>query len=245
MIRAYIFTYGRDAECGLEAVRSLLLFVPGVRVYVIDDAGEPWGEGARRALREWEWKRDVVYRRSEWSRGGNLRGGECIRGMLGEMGQCGASDVVVKVDSDTVVLDGGFLGEMRYFHYYAAGYKEGRHRAAYGNCYAMSGQAVRMVARRLKGRVIGADAPEDLTIFKAAWDLFGEEGCRLVRPWSPDYRLGRWSWWNWDSATASAEKYARAYDVVSVGNPRPPHIGAEERAVVMRELIEAKRAGAL
>lgn len=73
--------------------------------------------------------------------------------------------------------------------------------------------------------------------------MFGEEGCRLIKPWSPDYLLGRWSWWNWDSATVSAGKYAGAYDVVSVGNPWPPFVGAEQRAVVMRELIEAKVRG--
>ena len=55
-------------------------------------------------------------------------------------------------------------------------------------------------------------------------DVCGRERVRLDEPWTPRNRAGRWSWWNWDSRTANPEDYARSYDVVSVGNPRPPHV---------------------
>jgi|GEM_PF-3668003 len=53
-------------------------------------------------------------------------------------------------------------------------------------------------------------------------------------------RAGRWSWWNWDSRTANPEDYARSYDVVSVGNPRPPHVPKSARREVMLALCDAR-----
>lgn len=52
-------------------------------------------------------------------------------------------------------------------------------------------------------------------------------------------RAGRWSWWNWDSSTTDPEDYARSYDVVNVGNPRPPHIPKSARWEVMHAMCDA------
>ena len=83
-------------------------------------------------------------------------------------------------------------------------------------------------------------APEDLTICRAVMDVCGRERVRPDEPWTPRNRAGRWSWWNWDSRTANPEDYARSYDVVSVGNPLPPHVPKSARREVMLALCDAR-----
>ena len=126
---------------------------------------------------------------------------------------------------------------------HAAGYRVPRNpseRSAYGNCYALSGRAAMMAAEALECAAIPPLAPEDLTICRAVMDVCGRERVRLDEPWTPLNRAGRWSWWNWDSRTANPEDYARSYDVVSVGNPRPPHVPKNARREVMRALCDAR-----
>lgn len=126
---------------------------------------------------------------------------------------------------------------------HAAGYRVPRNpseRSAYGNCYALSGRAARMAAEALECAAIPPLAPEDLTICRAVMDVCGRERVRLDEPWTPLNRAGRWSWWNWDSRTANPEDYARSYDVVSVGNPRPPHVPKSARREVMLALCDAR-----
>lgn len=51
------------------------------------------------------------WRVSTWERGGNLRGKECIEGMLDEMirSACHEEDSLVKIDADTVIMSGDEL----------------------------------------------------------------------------------------------------------------------------------------
>lgn len=202
----------------------------------------PGAPGARRALVA----HGARYRRSSFPRCGNLRGPECVRGIIATLaGGAADGDTVVKIDSDTVLLSGGWVREMKHngLALHAAGYRVPRNpseRSAYGNCYALSGRAARMVAEALECAAIPPLAPEDLTICRAVMDVCGRERVRLDEPWTPLNRAGRWSWWNWDSRTANPEDYARSYDVVSVGNPRPPHVPKNARREVMRALCDAR-----
>lgn len=93
------FTYSEDApllDYALQAVPRLRAQGHAVHVYVIDDARSPLAMppvGCR-------------YWRSEWARGGNLNGAECICGMVDEYNaifNMGLYEWILKVDCDTFV----------------------------------------------------------------------------------------------------------------------------------------------
>ncbi len=97
---------------------------------------------------------------------GNLRGPECVRGIIATLAKGAADgDTVVKIDSDTALLSGGWVREMKHngLALHAAGYRVPRNpfeRSAYGNCYALSGRAARMAAEALECAAIPPLAPE-------------------------------------------------------------------------------------
>lgn len=243
MIRIYIFTYAGDAQEAVACVRCARTALPGALVTVADDSAFPVPEEVRRAFLAY----GARYKRTDFPRNGNLNGPECVRGIISTLAAGAApDDIVIKIDSDTVLLSGAWLREMERdgLDWYSTGYGldhcEGAERGAYGNCYAMSGRAARLAAAALQERDLPPLAPEDLTIARTVFDLCGDDRVRLVSPWTPENRAGRWSWWNWDSVTTDPEDYARSYDVVSVGNPRPPHVPKSARWEVMHALCDAR-----
>lgn len=236
MIRIYIFTYSGDAQEAVACVRCARTALPGAVVTVVDDANAPVLPEARRALVAY----GARYRQSRFQRCGNLRGPECVRGIISTLAAGAAdADIVVKIDSDTALLSGAWIENMpgSGLDWYSCGYGA---REAHGLAYAMSGRAARLAAAALRERDLPPLAPEDLTIARAVFDLVPAHRVRLVSPWTPQHRTGRWSWWNWDSQTADPEDYARSYDVVSVGNPRPPHVPKSARWEVMHALCDAR-----
>ena len=61
-----------------------------------------------------------------------------------------------------------------------------------GLAYAMSGRAARLTDAVLQERDLLPLAPEDLTIARTVFDLCGDDRVRLVSPWTPSNRAGRW-----------------------------------------------------
>lgn len=237
MIRIYLFTYAGDADEALVCVRCARTALPEAVVTVVDDSAAPVPPEARRALVAY----GARYRRSSFPRCGNLRGPECVRGIIATLAK-GAEDgdIVVKIDSDTALLSGGWVREMKHngLALHTAGYRDPRNpseRSAYGNCYALSGRAARMAAEALRCAAIPELAPEDLTICRTIQDLFPQEKIRLDEPWTPFYREGKWTAWNWFSIAVTPKKYAEFW-MVTFGNPRPTNIPKSERARAMDAL---------
>ena len=81
MIRMFIFSYAGDAAEAAACVRCARMSVPCANVTVVDDASHPVQKETAEALRSMGAK----YVQSSWERHGNLRGPDCIRGMLSEM----------------------------------------------------------------------------------------------------------------------------------------------------------------
>ena len=238
MIRIYLFTYAGDADEALVCVRCARTALPEAVVTVVDDSAAPVPPEARRALVAY----GARYRRSSFPRCGNLRGPECVRGIIATLAK-GAEDgdTVVKIDSDTALLSGGWVRDMQHngLALHAAGYRVPRNpseRSAYGNCYALSGRAARMAAEALECAAIPPLAPEDLTICRTIQGLFPQEKIRLDEPWTPFYREGKWTAWNWFSIAVTPKKYA-GFWMVTFGNPRPTNIPKSERARAMDALF--------
>lgn len=236
MIRIYIFTYAGDAQEAVACVRCARTALPDALVTVADDAAFPVPEEARNALLAY----GARYRRTDFPRNGNLNGPECVRGIISTLAAGSADDdIIVKIDSDTALLSGEWVRNMSGdgLDWYACGSGA---RRFFGLCYAMSGKAARLASEALQHATLPENAPEDLTIGRTVIDLCGVERGHFADPWTPQNRAGRWSWWNWDSSTTDPEDYARSYDVVSVGNPRPPHIPKNARWEVMHAMCDAR-----
>lgn len=236
MIRIYIFTYAGDAQEAVACVRCARTALPEALVTLVDDAAAPVPESVRRAFLAY----GARYRQSSFPRNGNLRGPECVRGIISTLARGAADDdIVVKIDSDTALLSGGWIESMpgAGLDWYSCGTGA---RRFFGLCYAMSGKAARLASEALQHADLPENAPEDLTIGRTVINLCGVERGQFASPWTPENREGRWSWWNWDSVTTDPKDYARSYDVVSVGNPRPPHIPKSARWEVMRALCDAR-----
>ena len=103
----------------------------------------------------------------------------------------------------------------------------------------MTGLAAKRAAEVLMQADLPDNAPEDLTIGHTVIELFGVGKGRIIPPWTPQNRAGRWSAWNWFSISVAPEKYV-GFDVVTVGSPRPPHIPKANRARVMDALFRCR-----
>lgn len=232
MIRIYLFTYGGDADEAIACVRCAKAAIPESVITVVDDEAVPAPPEARRALVAY----GARYRQSIFERNGNLNGPECVRGIISTLARDAADDdIVVKIDSDTALLNGAWIRDMAGsgIHWCASGADS---RQFYGLCYAMTGLAAKRAAAVLMQAELPPNAPEDLTIGRTVIDLFGVGKGKIIPPWTPQNRAGRWSAWNWFSVAVTPEKYA-GFDVVTVGSPRPPHISKADRARVMNALF--------
>lgn len=237
MIRIYLFTYAGDAEEALVCVRCAAAALPEAVITVVDDSAAPVPPEARRALVAY----GARYRRSSFPRCGNLRGPECVRGIISTLAEeAEDDDVIVKIDSDTLLLSGDWIRDMQRhgLALHASGYQVPSHpseRSAYGPCYAISGRAARLAAEELEQADLPPLAPEDLTICRAVQNHFPAEQIRLDEPWTPFYREGKWTAWNWFSIAVTPQKYADFW-MVTFGNPRPTNIPKSERARAMDAL---------
>ena len=238
MIRIYLFTYAGDADEALVCVRCAAAALPEAVITVVDDESAPIVERARTALVE----AGARYCQTSWPRNGNLRGPDCVRGIISTLAR-GARDhdIIVKIDSDTLLLSGDWVRDMRYtgLVFHASGYQVPSHpseRSAYGPCYAISGWAARLAAEELEQADLPPLAPEDLTICRAVQNHFPPEQIRLDKPWTPFYREGKWTAWNWFSIAVTPQKYADFW-MVTFGNPRPTNIPKSERARAMDALF--------
>lgn len=237
MIRIYLFTYAGDADEALVCVRCAAAALPEAVITVVDDESTPIAERARTALVE----AGARYCQTSFPRNGNLRGPECVRGVIFTLArEAEDDDVIVKIDSDTLLLSGDWIRDMQRHRlaFHASGYQAPSHpseRSAYGPCYAISGQASRLAAEELMQADIPALAPEDLTICRTIQGLFPPEKIRLDEPWTPFNREGKWTAWNWFSIAVTPKKYA-GFWMVTFGNPRPTNIPKSERARAMDAL---------
>lgn len=237
MIRIYLFTYAGDAEEALVCVRCAAAALPEAVITVVDDSAAPLPERVRSVLM----LTGARYCQTGWTRNGNLRGPECVRGIISTLaGEAEDEDVIVKIDSDTLLLSGGWILDMQRngLALHASGYQVPGHpseRSAYGPCYAISGRAARLAAEELMQADIPALAPEDLTICRTIQGLFPPERIRLDEPWTPFNREGKWTAWNWFSIAVTPKKYA-GFWMVTFGNPRPTNIPKSERARAMDAL---------
>ena len=160
----FIFSYAGDAAEAAACVRCARMSVPCASVTVVDDASHPVQKETAEALRSM----GAEYVQSSWERHGNLRGPDCIRGMLSEMcREAEDDDILVKVDCDTALLDGGWLRWMEqrpWCQMYTSGDFVNGDWRVFGCLYALRGWIARRLYREMDWSLLDDRAPEDWTI---------------------------------------------------------------------------------
>ena len=184
------------------------------------------------------------YVQSTWDRNGNLRGPDCIRGMLSEMcREAEPDDILVKIDCDTALLDDGWLRWMDDHPacpMYASGdFINGSWRI-YGCLYALRGWMARRLYQVMDWTLLDDLAPEDVTIGREVLARVPVTLCRIEEPWRQRSPWSEWTAWCWPSRTASAESYAARFAMVTTGSPLMDDRPSSERARVMHLLADAR-----
>lgn len=110
----------------------------------------------------------------------------------------------------------------------------------YGCLYALRGRVARRLLRDMDWENMDALAPEDWTIGRAALTSLPAALARIDEPWSQRTPWSSWTAWCWYSLTASPERYASRFAVVTTGNPRLDTQPASDRARVMHLLADAR-----
>ena len=240
MIRIFIFSYSGDAAEAVACVRCVRMAVPYASVTVVDDAANPVHEDVAAALREM----GADYVQSCWPRNGNLRGPDCIRGMLQEMcREAGDDDILIKIDCDTALLDDGWLRWMDDHPacpMYASGDFVAGSWRIYGCMYALRGWMARRLYLEMDWDRLDALECEDIAIGREVLARVPATLCRIEEPWRQRSPWSEWTAWCWPSKTVSAESYATRFVVVTTGSPRQDHQPASERARVMHLLADAR-----
>jgi hypothetical protein len=161
---AVIFTYEGDRE--LSAIAAAALLKAGCRVTLAWDKNAP--QWALRATPDAE---HVV---TDFNRGRNLNGPECVHGMFDVLDYARRdADWVLKVDSDTVIRS-GFFARLAASRKDAEGFYcvDTVKRAWWGACYAIRAQRITTLQNALRAdTTLDPKCPEDLTVHTAMTNL--------------------------------------------------------------------------
>lgn len=234
----HIFTYSGDAHILGENVLCLKMALPEADVVIVDDAHNPCPIDIKEDLISI----GVEWRQSSWKRNGNLRGPEAILGIVHEMLMSAKrdNDILLKVDSDTLILDGKALREFACSNKVLWG-SFSKICAMHGCAYAVRAGALRKVYEVLRKKDIPAHAPEDCTIAEAFLCLYSEEKhlLDLSHPFNREHSHSIWAGYNWREFPR-VDSYLR-FSVVVTGNRPVPPLTYANRSDVMKALREAKQ----
>lgn len=148
------FTYKPDGEMLLESMRAARRAIEATEhdhcFYVYDDGMYPVSKDVRRIAEE---EYGAVYVKTFYPRGGNLLGPENLKGQTSAMAAVGNfCDVLIKCDSDTLVLNIDWVEELLDPDCSAVmvGSFKGLKNYPMGNCYAVHTQGGKLLRNLAK-----------------------------------------------------------------------------------------------
>ena len=209
-IVAVWFTFSRDHWLVRMSVESFQRIMPGVPCVIADEAHSPIPPQARRELMDM----GCDYLETGFSRGRNLRGTECIVGMLETMHDAckrhGATHAL-KIDSDVLWNRKTWLDPLT-VETAGVGFGSNR-RGWFGASYAIRKDLLPKLRRAVLNEPWRCCQPEDLTIY------------RHLEPYGPikhfyDHSGGAFAGWLYDKP-ATPERirlYLDRFDLITVGN---------------------------
>ncbi len=210
MVRVYLFTYAEDANPALACVRCLRNTLPEAWITVVDDASAPCSSNF---IRQCFQLGVSSYVQSTFPRNGNLKGDICIKGILSTLVQnSNEDDVIIKIDSDTLLLSPAPIERMRNLGADGFG-ASSLFRPFAGLCYGFTQKALKLLHEKIYLLPSSSTIEEDLWIGKL---IFLQKLNMVIdRPWTPVHTQGRWTAYNWPYSPV-LELY-RSLDVVTFG----------------------------
>ena len=211
-----IFTYHEDSNEAVLAARaaSMAGLFP---VFVVEDLAKPISKDARQALEEI----NAIVIATEFPRPGNLRGIECISGMLQVfdriLRKTGATHLT-KIDSDTILTSGSSIRFAVQKDYRLFGWSSPEY-DFHGSTYVISKRHVEEMLgfiNRWKGipGLPNASVPEDIGIFRMALLMDSTE----LGVSAYDESGGFGSFWCFQPKTEFFPIYRKRFQSVSFGN---------------------------
>lgn len=232
----HLFVYAGDADLVKENLLCARNALPGIRLVVIDDANKPCPDSTRKEAESL----GAEWRASTWSRGGNLRGKECIEGILSEMlaSTENDNDTLAKIDADTCLLDGSSLQAFSRGDKIIWGSGDPDVRI-FGCAYALKAFAAKKVKDYIAPLELYPKAPEDVIIGFSAVECFpGAENYDITPPLSKKPEHGKWAAYNW-AVYPDIHPFYDNHMVVTTGNKPKPPIQKKHRLPIMRALRQA------
>lgn len=236
-IIAHSFTYAGDAGLIKENALCIRQALPEAIIVVIDDGHNSCPESIRREMEDL----GVEWRVSTWNRNRNLRGKEAILGIMDEMLSSTESDddVLLKIDSDTALLDGESLREFARSNNVLWG-STSSICTMHGCAYAVRARALKKARKVLSIKDLPATAPEDCSIADSLLYLYADSGLiDLQQPCNKDHPNSIWAGYHWGNYPL-VDSYVR-FSVVVTGNRPTPPLTPANRADVMNSLRIAKQ----
>lgn len=233
-----IFCYSGDADLLPLCVASAARALPSSPFILIDDAVNPLPEDVLAGVRAAH-PGKIAYKQSTWDRGGNLRGKQCIKGMLDEMiraADATSAGIVVKLDCDTLLINAGWIEQFAQSQAMIAGSPRPGTWFS-GICYALKSCLLPRLWCTCAGQ-IAPDACEDVVIGGLALALSSPHDPMTLPPQSEACPHGRWAAYNYQD-DITPELYARRYDVLTVGNAALDGLPLSARVAPMRAIWEA------
>lgn len=231
-----IFCYSGDSDILPLCVESVRHTFPTAAIHVFDDEQDPIYTHAWKAISQYS----VNYKTTSFPRGGNLRGKDCIMGMLLEMKKAGRGcDSVIKADCDTLVMGRKWHDDFLDSHRHAVASL--RHGSLFsGICYSLKTDFLDRLIRRLEPLPLPETAGEDVVIGALTSMYAYPHGYIYHLPQSRENQTSRWTAYNY-AEPVSPGKYARLFDVVTFGNNFVYGLPPESRIAPMRAVLDARK----
>lgn len=207
MIKTFVwFTCRNDAGVLMRSVQSVLDVYPKATLVVCDDFSD--GRTLHPAVVRILQKMGVIFVPTVWPRNGNLRGWKCAKEVsttLKWAGKITGADVVVKIDSDVILVDSRWLDEFTTSNEtVVAGMRSRCGRAFCGVTYALKGEGLEALTDSFdKDMESPYDTEEDFEMASRLYRYCGGTNKRMmlipfsfagVHPSFPDAKAGMYCW---------------------------------------------------
>lgn len=249
MIRTFVwFTYRKDAGILLRSVKSVLSIYPDANIIICDDvsSGSTLPTKAISALK----RMGAIMVPTAWPRQGNLRGWACAKEIATTLKwayEITGADVVVKVDSDVIFLNGKWIEDfLQDENAIVAGTRSRCRRAVCGASYALRKEGLDALCDSYENDMASPYLTEE--DFEMSSRLYrycsGNERMRLlpfsqsgVHPACADAESGIYSWLQ---DTEQWQAYIATHWQLAVINPDNGLAKGNARSQVAKRLIHLR-----
>lgn len=207
MIKTFVwFTWWNDAGVLMRSVQSVLDMYPKANIVVCDDVSN--GRTLHPAVVSILQKMGAILVPTAWPRNGNLRGWKCakeVAAVLKWAQEVTGADVVVKIDSDVILIDTQWIDEFAASdRAIVAGMRSRCGRAFCGATYALKKEGLAALSESFeKDMESPYDTEEDFEMASRLYRYCGGTNERMmlvpfsfagVHPSFPDARAGMYCW---------------------------------------------------